>query len=94
MRWTGKGIMDKRNCSVYYNCNGRIHQFETDFIVSKQIRDKVTEFKPVYERICRVHVRGRMHIVSTICAHAPTEDNGDDDKEFYDLLEKTYSECH
>ena len=94
MRWTGKGVMDKRNCSVYYSCHERLHHFGTGFIVSKRIRDKVIEFKPVNERICRLRIRGKTHNISIICAHAPTEDKSDEDKDkFYDLLEKTYSEC-
>ena len=41
--WTGKGVMDKQNCSVYYSCNDRINHFGMDFIVSKQISDKVIQ---------------------------------------------------
>ncbi|XP_042906181.1 craniofacial development protein 2-like [Parasteatoda tepidariorum] len=94
MRWTGSGVMDKRNCSIYYSCHDRLHQFGTGFIVNKRIRDKVIEFKPVNERICRIRIKGRTHNISIICAHAPTEDKADEVKDgFYDLLEKTQSEC-
>ena len=41
MRWTGQGVLDRRNCSIYYSCHDKTHQFGTGFVVSKRARDRV-----------------------------------------------------
>ena len=61
VHWTGKGVMGKRNCSVYYSCRDRTHHFGMGFIVSKRIPDKVLGFISVNEKICRLCIKGRIH---------------------------------
>ena len=94
IRWTGQGIFEKKKHSVFYSCQNKHHQFGTGFIVNKRIRNNVIEFKPVNERICKLRLKGRHYNISIICAHAPTEDKENIEKEiFYDLLENTYENC-
>jgi len=91
IRWTGKGILQKKECDVYYSCHERRHVFGTGFVVDKKVKHIVLDFVPISERICCLHVKGRFFNMSIINAHAPTEDKEDSIKdEFYEVLEKIY----
>jgi hypothetical protein len=40
-------------------------------------------------RICKIRLRGRFHNYSVICAHAPTKEKNENEKDaFSDILEK------
>jgi hypothetical protein len=45
IRWTGEGIIDKKNHTLFYSCNRKHHMFGTDFTVNKRIKHLVTDFK-------------------------------------------------
>jgi exonuclease III len=94
MRWTGEGIIDKKNHTIFYSCDRKHHMFGTGFIVNKRIKHLVTDFKAKTPRICKIRVRRLFFNYSFICAHAPTEEKDDDKKDtFYEDLDRTYEEC-
>jgi hypothetical protein len=49
------------------------------------------DFTQIDQRICILRVRGRFNNLSLICAHAPTEKNGNIKDTFYDAVEKAFS---
>ena len=94
IRWTGKNLMERRECMVYYSCHEKNHQFETGFIVSNRIKDSVIDFEPIDPRLCKIRLRGRTHNYSIICARAPTEESSEHDKDsFYEKLEGAQDRC-
>ena len=44
MRWTGEGIIDKRNRTIFYSCDRKHHMFGTGFIVHTRIKHLVIDF--------------------------------------------------
>jgi len=58
IRWTGEGIIDNKNHTIFYSCDRKHHMFGTDFIVNKRIKHLLTDFKVKTPRICKIHVRG------------------------------------
>ena len=94
IRWTGEGIIDKKNHTIFYSCDRKHHIFGTGFVVNKRIKHLVTNFKAKTLRICKIHVRGLFFNYSLICVHAPTEEKDDDEKDnFYEDLDQIYEEC-
>jgi len=73
IRWTGEGIIDKKNHNIFYSCDRKHHMFGTGFIVNKRIKHLVTDFEAKAPRICKICVRGLFINYSLICVHAPTE---------------------
>jgi len=91
IKWIGKGILQKKECDVYYSCHERKHVFGTGFVVDKKVKHIVLVFVPISERICCLRVKGRFFNMRIINVHAPTEDKEDSIKdEFYEVLEKIY----
>jgi hypothetical protein len=81
VRWTETGMIEKRDCTLFYSSSNNKRQFGTGFIV--------VGFIPVNERISCLRMRSRFFNCSLINTHAPTEDKPDDEKAaFYALLEK------
>ena len=94
IRWTGEGIIEKKNRTIFYSCDRKHHMFGTGFIVKWRIKHLVTDFKAKTPRICKIHVRGLFFNYSLICVHAPTEEKDDDEKDnFYEDLDQIYEEC-
>ena len=94
IRWTGEGIIGKKNHIIFYSCDRKHHMFGTGFIVNKGIKHLVTDFKAKTPRICRIHVRGLVFKCSFICVHGPTEEKDDDEKDnFYEDLDQICEEC-
>jgi hypothetical protein len=61
------------------------------FIVSKCIRSRVTDFKPLDRRMCVLRMRGKFKNYIFICAHAPMEEKSErENDQFYERLERTY----
>jgi hypothetical protein len=50
--WIGQGVLEKRNCSVYYCCQRSKHKFGRRFIVNSKIKHSVIDFKPITHRLC------------------------------------------
>jgi endonuclease/exonuclease/phosphatase family metal-dependent hydrolase len=90
----GKKQNRKKHFTIYYSCDDKQHTFGTGFIVSKPIRSRVIDFKPVDKRMCVLRTRGKFKNYSFICAHAPTEEKNEREKDqFYERLERTYEQC-
>lgn len=88
IRWIGRGMLQKKECDVYYSCYERKHVFGTGFVVDRKVKHMVLDFVPI-ERVCCLRVKGRFFNMSIINVHAPTEDKEDSIKdEFYEVLEK------
>lgn len=63
----------------------------TGFIVSKEYKGSIVEFKPITERICTLRIRARLFNITLICVHAPAEETEDEVKDrFYEELENVY----
>jgi exonuclease III len=77
IRWIRQGVLEKRNCSVYFCCRKHKHEFGCAFIVNAKIKHSVTDFKPINHRLCTLRVTGRFNNLSLICAHAPTEEKNE-----------------
>ena len=93
VRWLGRSIIEKKDCTVYYSCDNKQHIFGTGFIVSKSIR-LIIEFKPINRRMCVLRIRGKFENYSYICAHAPTEEKSERKKyQFYGRLDRMYKQC-
>ncbi|KAK9686020.1 hypothetical protein QE152_g37504 [Popillia japonica] len=59
------------------------------FLLRNEFKDKVVDFEPVSERVCRLRLRGKYRKISLLNVHAPTEDKDPIVKnEFYEELEK------
>jgi exonuclease III len=73
IHWLGQGILERRDCNVYYSCQKNKHEFGCGFIVNKKGKHLVMDFTPIDHRTCILRVRGRFNNMSLICTHAPTE---------------------
>jgi exonuclease III len=94
LRWLDKRVMEKRNHVIFYSCQKTNHMFGTGFIVSKKIKHLILDFQAKSHRICRLRIKGKFFNYSLICAHSPTEDKADEEKDsFYDELDKIHGEC-
>jgi hypothetical protein len=60
VRWLGRSIIKKKDCTVYYSCDDKQHIYGTNIRL-------ITDFK-----ICVLQIRGKFKNYSYICAHAPT----------------------
>ncbi|GFX92623.1 craniofacial development protein 2 [Trichonephila clavipes] len=92
IRWLGTGILDKKDCTLYYSCQEKAHHFGVGFIVNKKLRNTVIDFQAISMRLCKIQLRGRHYNTTLICAHAPTDDKDETEKDlFYDLRMKSYN---
>jgi hypothetical protein len=92
--WLGQGILERRDCNVYYSCQKNSHEFGCGFVVNKKIKHLVMDFTSIDYRICILRVRGRFNNMSLICACAPTEEKSGNIKDtYYDAVEKAFSNC-
>jgi hypothetical protein len=90
----GKECYRKKDCKVYCSCDNKQHIFGTGFIVSKHIRSRVIDFKPIDRRMCMLRIIGKFKNCRFICAHAPTEEKIEREKDqFYEWLERIYRQC-
>jgi exonuclease III len=83
VRWTGTGMIEDRDCTVFYSCSSNRHQFGTGVMVNKKEQHVVIGFTPVNERISCLHIRSRYFNCSLINTHVPTEERPDDKKEAF-----------
>jgi exonuclease III len=94
IRWIGKGIMQKREWDLYHSCHETELIFGTGFLVKKKIKHFVIDFHAVSMMLCSIRIKGKFVNINIICAHAPTEDKSEDEKDdFYDALERIYERC-
>jgi hypothetical protein len=68
--------------------------FGTGFIVIKKIKHLILDFQAKSHRTYRLGIKGKFFNYSLICAHSPTEDKADEEKDsFCDKLDEIYEEC-
>jgi hypothetical protein len=55
IQWTGEGIIDKKNHTMFHSCDRKHRVFGTGFIVNKRIKHLITDFDfyTVHDRIRR-----------------------------------------
>ena len=56
--WTGSGILEKRDCTLFYSCDNKDHLLGTGFLVSKSIKHLIIDFKPITPKICTLRMKG------------------------------------
>ncbi|PNF26081.1 hypothetical protein B7P43_G06398 [Cryptotermes secundus] len=94
LRWLGKGVMEKRDHVVFCSCQKKSHMFGTGFIVNKERKHLILDFQAKSHRTYKLRIKGKFFNYSLICAHAPTEDKSDEEKDsFYDELDEIYGKC-
>jgi exonuclease III len=84
VRWLGKNILEKKNCTVYYTFSDKQHYLGTGFIVNNHIRILVIDFKPIDIKICALRIKGIFQNYSFICVHSPTEEKSEREKDQFD----------
>lgn len=61
--------------------------FGTGFLLNKELRRMVVEFKAVSDRICWIRLRGKYRKITIINCHAPAEDKDMEVKnDFYEQI--------
>jgi endonuclease/exonuclease/phosphatase family metal-dependent hydrolase len=69
-------------------------EFGVAFIVDRNMKRNVLDFKAINERICVLRIKTKFHNLSLINVHAPTEEKEEIEKEdFYQNLEEVYDSC-
>ena len=94
-RWQGKDIMDMKSHTLFYSSKeGGTREFGVAFIVERNMKRNVLDFKAIYERICALRIKTKFHNLSFINVHAPTEEKEEIEKEgFYQKVEEVYDSC-
>jgi hypothetical protein len=90
MRWTGSRIMEKQDCTLFYNCDNKDHILGTGFLVSKRIKHPIIDFKPTTPRICTLRTRGKCFNYSVVKGHAPTETSDEEKDRYFHVLETAF----
>ena len=54
MQWTGQGRTNLSSCNVYYSGHASRHEFGCGFAVGKDLRDLVSRFTAVDERLAAI----------------------------------------
>lgn len=81
----------KYQCDIYFSGNPEKREFGVGFAVRGKARFCVNRWVPINERICMLRIKAKFYYISIICAHAPTLDSDESEKDiFYDQLERTY----
>ena len=78
VRQKSSGIVETDNGNHLY-CSGeeKYHKNGVGFLIHKDIKDLVTEFKPISGRICTFRLRAKPLNISIIQIYAPTSDYSD-----------------
>jgi len=90
IRWTGSGILEKRDCTLFYSCDNKYHILGTGFLVSKRIKHLIIDFKPTTPRICTLRMRGKFINSIVVNSHVPTEISDEETDGCFDALERAY----
>jgi len=74
-RWQGKDIMDIKSHTLFYSGKEKgVREFGVAFVVERNMKRIVLDFKAVDERICVLRIKTRFQNMSLINVHAPTEE--------------------
>jgi len=94
VRWIGQGVLEKRDHAVFYSCDRKQRLLGVGFVVEKNFKHLVMDFRAISTRICTLRLKGKFYSYTIINVHAPTEVSTEEEKEsFCDLLQKTHEEC-
>jgi hypothetical protein len=93
-KWMGNNVYDTKTHTVLQSGKEKgKREFGAAFIVNKAMK-KILAFAPVIARICVLRLKTRFFDLSMISAVAPTEDEGEGEKDqFYCLLNRTYGKA-
>jgi len=88
-----KELLEKKDHTIFYSCDRKQHMLGVGFVVKKNFKRLVMDFKAIGTRICTLRIKGKFFNYTIINIHAPTEvSNEEENESFYDLLQKTYDE--
>lgn len=78
---------------VIFNGESESSFLGTGFIINKELKDKVIEFKCWSGRLSKIRIRGLYRKISIINVHAPTNEKDEEEKEkFYESLSEILQE--
>ena len=94
-RWQGKDIMDMKSHTLFYGGKEEgTREFGVAFVVERNMKQNVLDFKAADERICVLRIKTRLQNISVINMHAPTEEKEELEKgAFYQKVEEKYDSC-
>jgi len=92
-RWVDSGIHTMTTHALYYSgTNTNMHEFGTGFIVDTAFDHNIIGFVPINKYMCTLRLRTKMHKITLLNVHAPTETKEEGVKdEFYSELERVYN---
>ena len=73
IRWPGTEIMDTGDFTILYSGSMK-SALGTGFVVRKEYKGSIMEFRPINEKICTLRIRARLFNITLICVHASTEE--------------------
>lgn len=89
-RQSGVFIRDIENFTLF-NSGGENRRLGTGFLVTHKLKEAVTEFKAISDRLCYLRLTIEARKVSIINCHAPTEEKDGEEKEaFYEEMGNIY----
>ncbi|PNF31855.1 hypothetical protein B7P43_G08920 [Cryptotermes secundus] len=92
IRWLGKGIMDLKKHTICYSGKAEGNkEFGVAFVIEREFKSAIIDFKPISERICTLRIRTKFFNMTLMNVHAPTEEKEEEVKDyFYQQMEETY----
>jgi len=76
-RWQGKDIMDMKSHTLFYSGKeGGTREFGVAFVVERNMKRNVLDFKAADERMCVLRIKTKLQNLSLINAHGLTEEKG------------------
>ena len=89
-RWQGKDIMDMKSHTLFYSGKEEgSRESGVPFVVERNMKQNVLDFKAVNERIRVLRIKTRFQNISLIKVHAPTEEK----EALYQKVEEIYDSC-
>lgn len=90
VRWPGAGYYDAGKYEMYYSSgDGGKHRNGVGVIVCRSVRECVTGFVPISERIMLLRIGASPMPMNIIQVYAPTSEYGEEEvKEFYSQIEE------
>ncbi|XP_071652690.1 craniofacial development protein 2-like [Temnothorax longispinosus] len=89
-RWKGNSTMRIRDYDFVHSGDQK-HFLGVGFVVHKDLRDNIMEFRPISDRVCTIRIKTKFFNLSLINVHAETEEKRDSTKDsFYSILERVY----
>ncbi|TBT98548.1 hypothetical protein CWI36_2339p0010, partial [Hamiltosporidium magnivora] len=93
MRTTGKGIIDRKNHSLYYSCYEKTHILGTGFMVENMIKPVVIIFKPTHSGYLESEYEENFLIIVSSILMLSQKIKRRRKSAFYDLRGKVYDDC-